>query len=508
MNKIKQYFTSKVLFYGLAIIFELVIIFLVLTQLGVYARNYYYVISTIISIIALLFVMNAPIIPEYKIAWIVPILLLPIFGVVLFLLLGRKNYYGKNKKFYLYTLPLTKGKLESNKTTLEELKRDDKFSYNLATYIYNEARYPIYKGDQLTYFKEGSEYFEALKDKLNQATKFIFLEYFIIAEGKVFKEILSILKDKVNSGVDVRLIYDDFGSILFLKDKQYQALLSTGIKVIKFNPLRPIIDIAMNHRTHRKIAVIDGQVAFTGGINLADEYINHKKVYGHWKDTGIMIQGSGVNAYTLMFIQMWNLQSKNVIKDLDNYLVALPSTTTSYTISFTDTPLDNEALTENIYIKMINNAKDYIYINTPYLIINSMMFNALTRAAKSGVDVRIMIPGIPDKKLVYNLSKNTGLRLSKSGVKVYTYDIGFMHAKSMVSDDQYTVIGTANLDYRSLYLHFECSTFVKDQKLALEVKSDFLDVVNKDASLYQELRPPNIWYRACCAFMRIIAPLL
>jgi cardiolipin synthase A/B len=508
MNKLKQWLSNKGLYYGLAIILELIIIGLVITQLGAIARNYYYVVSTIISLIALLYIMNSPIIPEYKIAWIVPVLILPLLGVVLYLIMGRKNYYGKNKKFYYDSIKLTNNRVKQDQGLLQELVSEDKFSANLAHYVYHESLYPLAYGDDLTYFKEGLAYFEALKAELAKAKKFIFLEYFIIADGLVFKEILAILKQKVEQGVDVRLIYDDFGSLLFLKDHHYLNLVKTGIKVVKFNPIKPLLDIGMNHRTHRKIAVIDGQVAFTGGINLADEYINHKEVYGHWKDTGIKIDGKGVDSYTLMFIQMWNLQSKDKILNFTPYLIAQAKNSKAYTISFTDIPLDNEALTENVYIKLINNAKDYIYITTPYLIINSMMFNALTRAAKSGVDVRILIPGIPDKKVVYNLSKNYAMRLAKSKVKVYTYDGGFIHAKSMVSDDEYSIIGTANLDYRSLYLHFECSTYAKDIKLASEIKQDFLFLVEGKSTLIKDNQKLSIFYRACCAVLRIIAPLL
>lgn len=507
MSKFKQLFTNKALFYGLAIIFELVVIYLIITQLEAITRNYYYFASTTISLLALLYIMNSPIIPEYKIAWIVPVLLLPIFGVVLYLLIGRKNFIRNNKRFYFDSILDTKGKLKPDPVLIETLDKEDKFVSNLAHYVYHQSLYPINYGDKLTYFKEGLDYFVELKKQISLAKKYIFLEYFIIADGKVFQEILELLKIRIKAGVEVRLIYDDFGSLL-LKDKHLKMLEATGIKVIKFNPLRPIIDIGMNYRTHRKIAVIDGQVAFTGGINLADEYINHKQVYGHWKDTGIMIDGLGANSYALMFIQMWNLQSKQKITNLDQYLVAVKNREPSYSLSFTDSPLDNEALTENVYIKLINNAKNYIYISTPYLIINSMMFNALSRAAKSGVDVRVLIPGIPDKKMVYNLSKSYGSRLVKAGVKVYTYDAGFIHAKSMVSDDLYSVVGTANLDYRSLYLHFECSTFAKDEKLANELKLDFLNLAQNHSTLLRGDLKPNLFYRICCSILRIIAPLL
>jgi cardiolipin synthase len=451
--------------------------------------------------------MNSPIIPEYKIAWIIPVLLLPIFGVILYLLIGRKSFKNKNKKFYFSSVKLRMGKSKQDLELVNLLMIEDKFVANLATYVYNQSLYPLTYGDIVEYFAQGEDYYAALKQSLASSTKFIFLEYFIIADGKVFEEVFEILKDKIKQGVEVRLIYDDYGSSLNFKDKNYKMLVASGIKVIKFNPLKPIIDIGMNHRTHRKIAVIDGQIAYTGGINLADEYINHIPRFGHWKDSGISLNGMGANSYTLMFIQMWNLQSEDKINNIEDYLVATKNTSTAYSVSFTDTPLDNEALTENVYIKMINNAKDYIYINTPYLIINSMMINALTRAAKSGVDVRIMLPGIPDKKMVFNLSKDYGTRLLKSKVKVYTYNQGFMHAKSLVSDDNYSLVGTANFDYRSLYLHFECASFIKDNITALKLKHDFLDLVEKSATPLVDIKH-GLLHRAFYSIFRIIAPLL
>ena len=507
MKNLKQWLNNKILFYGLAIILELFILAYVLTQLNSLIADYYYFFATFLSIITLLIIMNSPIIPEYKIAWIIPVLLLPIFGVILYLLIGRKSFKNKNKKFYFSSVKLRMGKSKQDLELVNLLMIEDKFVANLATYVYNQSLYPLTYGDIVEYFAQGEDYYAALKQSLASSTKFIFLEYFIIADGKVFEEVFEILKDKIKQGVEVRLIYDDYGSSLNFKDKNYKMLVASGIKVIKFNPLKPIIDIGMNHRTHRKIAVIDGQIAYTGGINLADEYINHIPRFGHWKDSGISLNGMGANSYTLMFIQMWNLQSEDKINNIEDYLVATKNTSTAYSVSFTDTPLDNEALTENVYIKMINNAKDYIYINTPYLIINSMMINALTRAAKSGVDVRIMLPGIPDKKMVFNLSKDYGTRLLKSKVKVYTYNQGFMHAKSLVSDDNYSLVGTANFDYRSLYLHFECASFIKDEATALKLKHDFLDLVEKSASPLIDIKH-GLLHRAFYSIFRIIAPLL
>ena len=507
MKNLKQWLNNKILFYGLAIILELFILAFVLTQLNSLVADYYYFISTFLSIVTLLIIMNSPIIPEYKIAWIIPVLLLPIFGVILYLLIGRKSFKNNNKKFYFSSVKLRMGKSKQDNELVDKLRLEDKFVANLASYVYNQSLYPLTYGDKIEYYAQGEDYYVALKKSLASANKFIFLEYFIIADGKVFEEIFEILKDKIKLGIEVRLIYDDYGSSLNFKDNNYKMLVAAGIRVIKFNPLKPIIDIGMNHRTHRKIAVIDGQIAFTGGINLADEYINHIPRFGHWKDSGISLDGEGANSYTLMFIQMWNLQSEDKINNIEDYLVAVKNKSSAYSVSFTDTPLDNEALTENVYIKMINNAKDYIYINTPYLIINSMMINALTRAAKSGVDVRIMLPGIPDKKMVFNLSKDYGARLLKSKVKVYTYSEGFMHAKSLVSDDNYSLVGTANFDYRSLYLHFECASFIKDNTTALKLKHDFLDLVEKSASPLLDIKH-GLVYRAFYSIFRIIAPLL
>jgi cardiolipin synthase len=343
MKNLKQWLNNKILFYGLAIILELFILAFVLTQLNSLVADYYYFISTFLSIVTLLIIMNSPIIPEYKIAWIIPVLLLPIFGVILYLLIGRKSFKNNNKKFYFSSVKLRMGKSKQDNELVDKLRLEDKFVANLASYVYNQSLYPLTYGDKIEYYAQGEDYYVALKKSLASASKFIFLEYFIIADGKVFEEIFEILKDKIKLGIEVRLIYDDYGSSLNFKDNNYKMLVAAGIRVIKFNPLKPIIDIGMNHRTHRKIAVIDGQIAFTGGINLADEYINHIPRFGHWKDSGISLDGEGANSYTLMFIQMWNLQSEDKINNIEDYLVAVKNTSSAYSVSFTDTPLDNEA---------------------------------------------------------------------------------------------------------------------------------------------------------------------
>ena len=307
--------------------------------------------------------------------------------------------------------------------------------------------------------------FPVLVKELEQAEHYIYIEYFIINDGVMWRTILDILEQKVAQGVDVRLIYDGFGCLTTLPYKYDKFLREKGIQCKVFNPFRPVLNIIQNNRDHRKICVIDGKTGFTGGINLADEYINQKERFGHWKDTAVMLKGDAVWSMTMMFLHMWNVV--NGIQTPIDYAAHSPHAYhpeefegSGFVQPFTDTPLDGETLGENVYLNIINRAKRYVYICTPYLIIDNEMMTALCLAAKSGVDVRIMTPGVPDKKMVFLLTQSYYAQLIEAGVKIYEYQPGFLHAKSFVCDDEIAVVGTINLDYRSLYLHFEDGVWI------------------------------------------------
>ncbi len=360
------------------------------------------------------------------------------------------------------------------------IRKDENSAYKIAWMILIMG-IPLFGGilyvmnTKVTYYPVGEDMFASMLEDLKKAEHYIFLEYFIIQEGLMWDWILEILEQKVKEGVDVRLIYDDVGCVSLLPFHYAGMMEEKGIKCLAFNRFIPVVSLVMNNRDHRKIMVIDGHTAYNGGINLADEYINKKLRFGHWKDTGVRIHGDAVFNFTLMFLEVWNAFK---VPDLDYSIFRPrrwheePFEGDGYVAPYADTPLDNEALGENVYINILNQAKDYVYIATPYLLISDEMENALCLAAKRGVDVRILMPGIPDKPTVFFMAKSYYPPLLKAGVQIYEYTPGFVHAKSYVCDDRIATVGTINMDFRSLYLHFECGTFLYGCKAVLDVKKD------------------------------------
>jgi cardiolipin synthase len=454
--------------------------------------------------------------PAYKMAWIIPILLLPIFGIIFYILFGSKRL-GKRARKKLRSINIeTKEAIKEQDLILEESAFQNKTAARQARYIQDYAHYPPYYNTTAEYFRSGEDKFAALKQELKQAEEYIFLEYFIIEEGEMWDSILDILKEKIAQGVDVRLIYDDLGCLHTLPYKYNAKLKKLGVKTAVFNPLIPILSAKHNNRDHRKIVVIDGHTAFTGGANLADEYINKIEKYGHWKDSAIMIKGPAVWNMTVMFLSMWHhlTGSKENLDDF-KYDANITNRDSSlknkdgYIQPFTDNPLDNETVGEIVYLNLINKAQDYVYITTPYLVIDNEMVTALTSAAKAGVDVRIIVPGYADKWYVNLVTRSYCKLLIESGVRVYEYTPGFIHSKTYVCDDEYGVVGTINMDYRSLYLHFECGVWLYDCSTVGEMKEDFLTTLERCKELTREDFADEKWYTALgSSILRVFAPLL
>ena len=320
--------------------------------------------------------------------------------------------------------------------------------------------------------------------------------------------ILDVLFEKVRRGVEVYLIYDDVGCF-FLLPKDYKAFLEKhGIRTCVFNPFRPILSTVQNARDHRKIAVIDGEVAYTGGINMADEYINEIEKHGHWKDAGIRLEGAAVRSFTVMFLQMWTMCTGER-EDYNLYCSTTPgSENDGIVLPYADSPLDRENVCEHVYLQIINNAKRYVYINTPYLIVDDSMVSALCLAAKSGVDVKIVTPGKWDKRFVHFTTRSYYRELIDAGVEIYEYTDGFIHAKTFVSDDIVASIATANLDFRSLYLHFECGTWLYKSKAVLELKQDFTDNLSRCTRIEKKDCRASLFIRILEEIFRLIAPLM
>ena len=441
---------------------------------------------------------------SYTLPIIIILVLFPIIGVLLYIILEKNKNKSKTLKSILESEKQSQKYLVQNKEIREEFKDNSRIRY-----LSDFSGYPVTKNNDVKYYPIGEEAFEVMLEELKKAEKFIFFEYFIVAHGKMWGDILSILKEKAQKGVDVRVMYDDMGCISTL-DKLYpQELEKMGIKCVAFNRLNPIAGVIMNNRDHRKILVIDGKVAFSGGINIADEYINLNSKYGHWKDNGIKIYGEAVWNYTVMFLTMWNAFRKDD-KDFSKFKYEFTDTIKSegYVVPYGETPLDEEITGEDVYLNIINQANKYVYIFTPYLIIDTDMINALNLAVKRGVDVRIVIPGIPDKKLVYTLSESYVEPLVKGGVKIYKYTPGFVHSKVFVSDDNIATVGTINMDYRSLYLHFECGCYLENVEVIKDIKDDVVKTIAKSHEITKEEASPKFLKSIWQALLRLVAPLM
>ncbi len=443
---------------------------------------------SVLSLIIVLYIIGKDENASYKIEWIILIMALPLFGGLLYLFFGNKRP-SKNMRL----------KLKKEHKKISEFMVQDRGIFNeifkineraLGTfkYIYEKCSYPLYNNSFTTYYSLGEEMYKDILSELEKAKHFIFLEYFIIEEGVMWENILKILIKKVKSGLDVRIIYDDIGSLSFLPNDFSKKMENMGIKCMVFNRFRPVLSLAMNNRDHRKILVIDGITSFNGGVNLGDEYINKRRRYGHWKDTGIKVTGNASWSFTLMFLEMWNTFRKsydNIENFMPNFSYKENYQLDGYVQPFSDSPLDSERIGVNVYMELLSQAKRYVYIFTPYLVIDNEMRSAICMAAKRGVDVRIITPGIPDKKLVYRLTRSNYVPLLKAGVKIYEYTPGFIHGKSYVCDDEIAVVGTINMDYRSLYLHFECGTIIYKTKSVMDLKKDSLETIaiSKEISL-------------------------
>lgn len=465
-------------------------------------------ILTILSVLIVLTIIKNEKHLDNKLPWIILIILVPFFGGLLYVFVGAN----------LYSTPMLK-KINGDKKNerkyltqdikvIEDIENQNLNVYGQVKYMSNYVGYPIYNNTDIKYFPLGEDAYTVMIEELKKAKKFIFLEYFIIGEGQMWQGILDILEQKVKEGVDVRVMYDDVGSIRSLPNKYDKFLESKGIKCVVFNKLKPIIAVIMNNRDHRKIMIIDGNVSFSGGINIADEYINKKERYGHWKDNGIMIKGEATWNFTVMFLKIWNAYREED-KNFDKFKpTELEKIGDGYLLPYGENPLDDEIVGENIYLNIINQAKKYVYIFTPYLIIDSEMISAITLASKRGVDVRIVTPGIPDKKIVFTLTRSYYEMLIREGVKIYEYTPGFLHSKVFVCDDEIATVGTLNLDYRSLYLHFECGIYIYNSKVIHEIKKDVLETIQKSHIISEKESKPGLIKSMVQAILKIFAPLM
>lgn len=494
---------------SILIVLQFIVLFVAVFQYSEY-RQHYDIVKNIFVAFMVLYVLNNEMNSNAKITWLILVMLFPVFGALLFWFTQLEIGHRMQKARLEYLISTTKTSIQQDKEVLQKVSEESPDMKALVHYLARSGCYPIYDKTEVKYFPFGEEKFEALLAQLEQAENFIFLEYFIIEEGIMWGQVLEILARKVAEGVEVRVMYDGTCESSLLPSDYPKRLEALGIKCKMFAPVTPFLSTHYNYRDHRKIVVIDGQVAFTGGVNLADEYINERERFGHWKDTAVMLRGEAVKSFTLMFLQMWNVEEKN--PDFYKY-INVPATPVKnakgYVIPYGDCPLDDDKAGERVYMDILNRANKYVHIMTPYLIIDGEMETALRFAAKRGVDVKIILPGIPDKKYAFALAKTHYKHLLDAGVKIYEYTPGFVHAKVFTSDDSKAVVGTINLDYRSLYHHYECAAYMYQTECIADIERDFEETLAKCTRITKEnVKKEKLFMKVAGWVLKVVAPLM
>ena len=512
MKRIVGFLMSRIVIVGTLILAQFGILFLVIAYFNDHFALYYSV-TTVFAVILVCHIVSKRENPSYKIAWIILILLMPPFGAAIYMIFSG-NHVTRGQKKRLAGMYSTLRFMINEKETTSDVDFDTASAKKQSDYITSTAYCPPFVGTECTYFPSGELFFPSFLESLEKAERFIFLEYFIIAKGIMWDSIHEILVRKANSGVDVRVIYDDMGCINHLSTGFNKVLEGEGISCRVFNRFIPVLSARLNNRNHRKICVVDGKVGFTGGINIADEYINKNSPYGYWKDNAVKLEGPAVSSLTAMFLSMWESLDISREKQDTDHFEFFPNVSCSdgrelgIIQPYTDNPLDDHPVSENVYINMISAAEKYVWITTPYLIIDYNVEQALCTAALSGVDVRIVVPGIPDKKMIYEATKSNYKALHEAGVKLYEYSPGFIHAKTFLCDDVYGSVGTVNLDFRSLYLHFECGVWIYKSPVLSDIKLDFEEMFNVSHLVKNGERNVGVFRRALRSVMDVMSPLI
>lgn len=515
IQKVKK--LCRLLFGRTMIVFLFVLIQIIFFWLCVnYMKNSmenFYVLNLVLSLLAMIYIISDKSNTSFKMAWIIPVLTMPVFGTLMYTYIKLELGTHVARKRLAVVIKNTESCLQQNDEVVSELEKFDRSEARFAEYMKNYALFPVYKNTATQYFPLGEDKFEALKNELRKAERFIFMEYFIVDEGYMWNSILEILKEKAKQGVEVRFMYDGTCTLMLLPVNYPKKLKSFGIKCKVFSPIKPVLTTVQNNRDHRKIVVIDGKTAFTGGINIADEYINRVQRFGHWKDTGIMLKGEAVKSFTMMFLQNWNADELREDNYSDFIVTDFPELAgiakPGYVIPYSDSPLDHENVGQNVYLDILYRAEKYVHIMTPYLILDDEMITALCYAAKRGVDVSIIMPHIPDKKYAFWLAHTYYEALISEGVSIYEYTPGFVHAKVFVSDDVRAVVGSINLDYRSLFLHFECAAYTYGTNSVKQTEADFIETLEKCQKItLEDCKKFGFFPKFFGKALRFIAPLM
>ena len=499
---------ARMVFVAVALIVQVIWILLRIKLLNEYSTTIAAV-TSILSVMVLLKLNSKYSNSAMKMPWIMLILAFPIMGLCMYLLFELLGDPGVSRWLRAVRKHLWRDDTLMVEETLSSLSEEAPAAANQFRYLWNVSGYPVFSNTEVTYYPEATGAFHAMKEDLQKAERFIFMEYFILQEGESFRELEEILVCKAAEGVEIRLLYDDFGSVATISRSYARQLRQKGIQCYAFNPASPFLNLFMNHRDHRKITVIDGKVGYTGGYNLSDEYFDLVRPYGKWKDTGLRLEGEAVRSLTSVFLELWYVQSRQK-EPADLYLdVSHRVSAAGFVQPFGDNPLGEERIAENVYMNLINLASRSLYIMTPYLIITDEMIHALGLAAKRGVDVRIITPGIPDKKTVYAMSRSYYPELIRQGVRIFEYTPGFCHAKQCLCDGKIAMAGTSNLDYRSLYHHFENNVLLYGSDAVSAIARDFEDLFplcREVTSCYGSSRSylMRIWQY----ILRLFAPLM
>ena len=465
---------------------------------------------TIASIIMAIMIINREEDSGYQLSWIFLIMCVPVIGIPLYLLAAGKRVPKKLAEETTKASDRMLALLSQDTTTVEELKQDHPNVSKIFTYAFQSSRYPVYTNTRARYFASGESYWPALLEQLKKAEHFIFMEFFIIDQGEMWDSVLEVLKQKVQEGVEVKMVYDDFGCSTTLPANYDRQLNAWGIETYRFNKMRPTLMIQMNNRDHRKIVVIDNKVGFTGGVNLADEYVNRASRFGYWKDSAIMLEGEAVWSLTDMFLSMFTyVKPDDEDVDYSRYhLQADVQGNYGYFQPYSDTPTDDKDVALTMHLNVIAHARKYLYVDTPYLIPNNDIVRALSVSAQSGVDVRILVPHIPDKRYAFSITRSNYHRLLKAGVRIYEFTPGFDHAKNMVSDDTLGIVGTCNMDYRSYFLHFENGVLMYRSPEVVRLRQDFEQAIARSHEVtMEEVQKTNVFVRMFRGILRLLAPL-
>jgi len=502
MRKFINLLTNRLTIIGIILLLQVGILWWFVYE---FAAQWYYLhlTSMILGILISLYITTTGENPMFKLIWIVFLISLPVFGVLFY-------FYARTERLSLSSSASMRNTQRVREIEMQKVTSKYNDNYLKHQKYLTNLNFPSFKNTKSSFLGGGEEKQKELIRELTQARHFIFMEYFIITISNMWDEILAVLIDKQKQGVEIRIMYDDLGSSTKLPFYYHKKLRKLGFKVVRFNPMKLHINYAMNFRDHRKIVVIDNKVAFTGGFNIGDEYTNKKKVFGHWNDAGIMIQGEAVWSVTMLFLENWSFATKAKTLEFQKYNLKHDVVVNDAVyIPFGDIPVDNNLTAKNIYLHLINDAKEMIYITAPYLILDNEITTALKLAAQSGINVHIVMPSIPDKKLVFMVSKSYAEELVQAGVNIYKYKPGFIHSKMIICDKKVAMIGSSNLDFRSLYMHLENNVWLDDELTILQM-TNYFEYTLKESELItaESLKKRNIFYRIIQAVLKGFSPLL